>query len=174
MAEHQFEDFLTKQDFGFLNHHYLTIPPEVADDFASRDVRRVIASFNGKEYRRAINGRKDGEKLLILGNSILRDLKLKMGDRVKVILRDDPNPDEIELGEEFEEVLEQDDEAAARWATFTPGKQRGLCYYINSGKRVETRIKRALEIAEKIRTHTLYGDKPKYSGGAAHGRRPLT
>ena len=41
----------------------------------------------------------------------------------------------------------------------TPGRQRGLAYYITSAKTTDTRLKRALEIAHKLRTHTLYGDR---------------
>ncbi|MGY8687067.1 MAG: YdeI/OmpD-associated family protein [Verrucomicrobiales bacterium] len=32
-------------------------------------------------------------------------------------------------------------------------------HYVDSAKRPETRAKRAVELAERIRTHTLHGDK---------------
>ncbi|MEM8488954.1 MAG: YdeI/OmpD-associated family protein, partial [Bacteroidota bacterium] len=70
----------------------------------------------------------------------------------------DPDPDHVELGEELEEVLAMDEEAAARFYSFTPGKRRGLAHHVNSAKREATRIKRALEIAHKVRTYTLYDD----------------
>ena len=42
---------------------------------------------------------------------------------------------------------------------FTPGKTRSINHYIVSAKRPETRAKGAVEMTEKIRTHTLHGDK---------------
>ena len=48
--------------------------------------------------------------------------------------------------------------AAARFASLTPGRQRSLAYYVDSAKRDATRIRRALDLAHKLKTHTLYGD----------------
>ncbi len=59
----------------------------------------------------------------------------------------------------FALVLEQDPAARERWDTFPVGRQRSLLHFITSAKQEATQIKRAWELAEKIRTHTLYGDK---------------
>ena len=73
-------------------------------------------------------------------------------------MRVDPNPDAVEIAEELLEALAQDDEARERWETFTPGMQRSVNHYVDSAKRPETRIRRAVEVTEKIRTRTLHGD----------------
>ncbi|MEO0973902.1 MAG: YdeI/OmpD-associated family protein, partial [Pseudomonadota bacterium] len=57
-------------------------------------------------------------------------------------------------------VLAEDEEAATRFETFTPGKQRSLAHHVTSAKRTETRERRAYELARKIRTYTLHGDTP--------------
>ena len=95
----------------------------------------------------------------MFGIQIMKELGIVLGDELMISLDPDPDPDFVELGEEFTEVLELDEEAAARFFSFTPGKQRGLATYVNNAKREETRIKRALEIAHKLKTYTLYGDK---------------
>jgi uncharacterized protein YdeI (YjbR/CyaY-like superfamily) len=56
-------------------------------------------------------------------------------------------------------ALAQDPAAQARWDTFPPGRQRSLASYVTSAKTEPTRIKRAVALATKIRTHTLYGDR---------------
>jgi hypothetical protein len=114
--------------------------------------------MNGHTLRRAIQGKRDEERMLILGRSVLKKIGVKYGDIVTVHLRPDPDPDHVELGEELIAVLNQDPEAADRFYSFTSGKQRSLALYVSQAKRSETRIKRALELAEKIRTNTLYGD----------------
>ena len=96
-----------------------------------------------------------------MGVALLKELGLQYGDEIEVELCPDPDPDFVDLGEEFTEVLELDEEAAERFYGFTVGKKRGLAHYVNSAKRSETRIKRALEIAHKLKTYTLYGDKKK-------------
>ena len=138
--------------------HYLPIPEEMAVVLQERKVRRVIGTLNGVPVNRGIMGSKEGDCYLILGRSLLRDIGVILGDTVEAELEEDPNPDHVDIGEEFEAVLEEDQEAANRFYNMTPGKKRSLAHYVTSAKRVETRIKRALELAYKLRTYTLYGD----------------
>lgn len=139
--------------------HYLPIPEDMAAMLRERNVRRVIGTLNGVQVNRGVMGNKDGDCYLILGRSLLRDIGVILGDTIEAELEEDPNPNHVTLGEEFEAVLEDDEAAATRFYTMTPGKQRSLAHYVTSAKRVETRIKRALELAYKLRTYSLYGDK---------------
>ena len=140
------------------NRHYVPIPIEIAEDLLKSGSRRVIATLNGHELRRAVNGNREGERFLTVGIPLLRTIGVKYGDTVSVGLRADPYPDRIDLGEEFETALEQDAEAAERFFAMTPGRRRSLAYYVTSAKREKTRISRALELAHKLRTNTLYSD----------------
>jgi hypothetical protein len=146
-----------RADGGF-RYHYLPLPPEAADAWQARGVRRLAGTLNGHPVRRAIQSNRDGERFVILGLPLLRDLGAALGEPVMAELHPDPDPDHVELGEEFAVVLEQDEEAAARFYAMTHGRQRSLASYVTSAKREETRIKRALELAHRLRTHTLYGD----------------
>ncbi len=139
-------------------YHYVPLPADVATAFEREGVRRVVATVNGTPIRRGILNRADGERYLALGIGFLRDVGAAYGDTVVVELAADPEPDRIDLGEELEAVLEQDEEAAARFYGFTLGNQRSLASYVTSAKRPETRVKRALDLAHKLRTYTLYGD----------------
>ena len=142
-----------------LKQHYVPLPKEIAEALLEAGARRVIATLNGYAISRGIQGRKDGDRYLMLGRPILREMNADFGDMVIVSVEPDPAPDVIELGEEFQAALDQDPEALARFLSFTPSRQRGLAYYVNGGKRVETRVSRALEIARKLRTYTLYDDQ---------------
>jgi hypothetical protein len=119
----------------------------------------VLLTIGQKTYRRALGGRKDGERLLVISQPMLRELGLRLGDAVESMLASDPDPEQIDIPEAFTEVLAQDPAAAERFWSFTPGRQRGLVHYVASAKRVDTQIKRSLELAEKIRTHNLYDDR---------------
>ncbi|MCZ6757828.1 MAG: YdeI/OmpD-associated family protein [Bacteroidetes bacterium] len=144
-----------------MKQHYVPIPMEMADALKEAGVRRVLATLNGYTLSRGIQGRKDGEKYLMLGRTILRDIGANYGDTVMVSITPDPEPDRIELCDEFASALKQDDEAFTRFETLVPSHRRGLNYYVDSAKRADTRIKRALEVVNKLRTYTLYGDLKK-------------
>lgn len=146
-----------RQEAG-LGQHYLPVPAEFAVAYRDAGIRRLIATLDGHPIRRALMNTRDGEFYILVSLSHLRTLRADYGHTVTVSLAPDPEPDRIELGDEFTAVLEADEEAATRFYSFTPGRQRSLAYYVTSARREETRIKRALEIAHKLRTHTLYGD----------------
>lgn len=115
--------------------------------------------MNGNEYRRAITGRKDGERYVVVSKEMMKEIDVAFGDTVLVDLRPDPDPERVELCEELVGVLDQDEEAAERFYGMTPGIQRSFSLHVCGGKRSETRIKRALELAHKLRTNTLSGDR---------------
>lgn len=156
--EHSYAAPLLKQEKGFPIMHYVPLPMEIADELQRAGVRRVECKMNGNEYRRAITGPNDGERYLLVSKKMMKEMKVGLGDTVLIDLWADPDPDRIELCEELVATLNQDKEAAERFYNMTPGQQRGLNLHISSAKRSETRIKRALDIAHKLRTYTLYGD----------------
>ena len=142
---------------GGMGYHFLPVPPESAARLAASGTRRVVAVLNGHSVRRALVT-VDGGPALILGQDLLRTIGAQPGDTVLVDASPDPEPDRIDLGDELEAVFADDAEAAVRFFGFTPGRQRSIATYVTGAKRAETRIKRALDLAHKLRTHTLYGD----------------
>ena len=149
---------ITRLEDG-MKHHVVTVPPRVADTFEAENVRRIILTIGEFSYRRAIQRKKDGRRYVVLGRPILKETGLQEGSHVTVKIAEDSDPDFVEMGAEFSEVLELDPEAKARWDTFPVGKRRSLAMYVTTAKRSDTRIRRALELAEKIRTHTLHDDR---------------
>jgi Bacteriocin-protection, YdeI or OmpD-Associated/Domain of unknown function (DUF1905) len=142
----------------WIRQHYVPIPDDIAEDLL-RAHRRVIAVLNGHETRRAVHRKKDGEYYLVMSKPLLRRAKAAPGDMVAVQIWSDPKPDHVDLAEEFVIVLEQDPEASDRFYSMTAGMRRSISYYVTSAKRTETRIKRSMEMAHKIRTGTLHGDR---------------
>lgn len=140
-------------------HHCLPVPPEVVAAMKARRERRLVGTLNGHPFNLALQGRAGEEtRYLLLSRQTMRHLKARAGDLIRVECAPDPTPDQVELGEELAEVLAQEPEAATRFYGFTPGRQRSLAHYVHSAKRVDTRISRALELAHKLKTNTLYGD----------------
>ena len=140
-------------------YHVLPVPDEISDSLRDEGITRLLVIVGQFTLRRAIQGPHFGGRFITLNKEIMKNLDAKAGDTIEVSIERDPDPDFIELAVEFEAVLDEDEVAKKRWDTFTPGKQRSLAHFVNGPKRSETRIKRSLEMAEKIRTYSLYGDK---------------
>jgi hypothetical protein len=141
-------------------YHALPVPDDVAEKLKAANVRRLLATINGHVFKRALQSHADGGSFIILGREQLKICGLKLHSTVNVSLVPDPTPDLLDMPECFALVLDQDDEAHAGWETFSIGRQRSLLHFITSAKQEATQIKRAWQLAEKIRTRSLYGDKP--------------
>lgn len=152
-----FESTVYRLD-GALQPHGIPVPDEVAEQLHADSIRRLIVWINGYEIMRGLQGGVENGSFLVVGLGLLKEAGVGLGDRVSVVLTPDPEPDRIDLCDELLIVLEQDDDAKARWDTLTLGKQRGLAYHVGSAKREDTRIKRALDIGLKLKTNTLHGD----------------
>jgi hypothetical protein len=153
-----FSATVVRLDTG-MRYHALPVPDDVAEKFKSTGVRRLIATINGHSCKRALQSHADGGSFLIVGMDLLKTCGLKKGSTTTVTLAPDPEPHELDMPDAFALVLEQDEAALERWNTFPIGRKRSLLHFITSAKQEATQIKRAWELAEKIRTHTLYGDK---------------
>ena len=140
--------------------HYLPVPEDIAEALHASGTRRVIGTVNGHPINRGLHGNSNGGWRLMLGRAVLREVGVQYGDTVLVELQSDPTPDVIALPDELTEALAQDEQAAERFYGMTPGRQRSLATYVTSAKRSETRIKRAVDLARKLRTYTLHSDLP--------------
>lgn len=152
----RFTSHIDRVDQG-IRIHVIPVPPEVADQVDN--AKRVLLTLEGQVHRRALQGVKSGSPYIMVGLQVLKPLGLRLGSEVTASIAVDPEPEALHIAEELTEALAQDEAAQARWDTFPPGKQRSINHHIDSAKRPETRAKRAVEMTEKIRTHTLYGDQ---------------
>lgn len=142
-----------------LRYHALPVPDDVAAALKAARVRRLLATINGHSCKRALQNHADGGSFIIVGTDLLKTCGLKFRSAATVSLVADPEPDALDIPEAFALVLAEDTAARTRWETFPIGRQRSLLHYITSAKQEATQIKRARELAEKIRTHSLHGDK---------------
>ena len=138
--------------------HYVPLPHDLADRLDAAGARRVVGTLNGRPISRGVQRTGGGVRFLLFGRAALREMGLAYGDTAVLEIAPDPAPDAVDLGPELEAALDEDPEAARRFAAFTPGRRRSLVYYVTSAKRPATRQKRAAELAYKLRTFTLYGD----------------
>ncbi|MCA0427955.1 MAG: DUF1905 domain-containing protein [Bacteroidetes bacterium] len=136
----------------------ITVPAEIVVQLPEKGRLRCKGTVNGASFNLAIQGRKNGAGFLMVGGALRRAAKIKAGMPVFVEF-ELVDPDELELPEELLEVLTQDEDASRFFYNLTVAKQRGLAHYVQSVKSTDSRIKRALELARKIKNGELYMQK---------------
>ncbi len=151
------------QKSGFGNYPILDIPLEIGDGLlGDQNMLRVIIHFdNGIKLHRALKRNKDGETLITLGKSTLKDAKKEMGEIIEIWLEKDETEFGYEMPEELAEVMLQDPEGDKAFRNLKPGMQRSFLHYIVSAKTVDTRIKRSLQLIENLKVGILSAGPPK-------------
>lgn len=130
---------------------YLPISGWAVEAIAKGKMTRVMATVNELTFPCALRPQKDGNYHITLSKEKVKKMKVVEGMRVMVKIAPDLSEYGFPVPEEFEELMLQDPEVKVLFDKLNPGQRRGWLYYISSGKSVDTRIKRALEIAEKVR-----------------------
>jgi uncharacterized protein YdeI (YjbR/CyaY-like superfamily) len=139
---------------------FLVCDYDQAKDFIAKKGSRILMKGpDGKTVHRALQLRKDGYAVIMLSKAILKSWQLEPGMQVRVSISKDDSEFGMAFPEEFQVVLEQDPEADAAFRSRKPGKQRGVLHFIDSGKTEETRIKRALDMAERLKNNALHGEE---------------
>jgi hypothetical protein len=151
---------LVRVDQG-MRYHALPVPDEIAAAWKKAKVRRLVGTINGQAVKRALMSQAGGGGFFIVSRELMKTAGLGRGKPAVLAFKPDPAPTRLDVPEEFSAVLNQDPAARVRWRTFTTGRRRSLLIYITGAKTEATRIKRSLELARMIGTHTLYGDRLK-------------
>jgi hypothetical protein len=141
----------------------IILPDKILKKLPQKGRLRAKGTFNEAPFSLAIQRRQKAEYFFMVSKSLCRAAKINTGDPVRVLFSL-VDPDVVELPEELEAVLEQDPEALNAWRKFTPGYQRSLALYITTVKNVDSRINRALELANKAKAGKLHGQQVKKKG----------
>lgn len=130
--------------------YYILYPNSVEEEFGTKGRLRVLGTMNSIDVDRALIPQGDGTHVFILGGELRKKLGVRLGDRVEMQFHVNPNPDAIDIPEELEVALEMENELQVVYDRQTLGTKRNISYWINSGKRPETRGKRAAEIMRRF------------------------
>ena len=88
---------------------------------------------------------------ITVSNARMKKAGVAPGDTVKILLEPDNSKYGFEVPEEFEVVLEQDDEARKRFLSLSLGTQRAIIYVIIQLKSSQKRIDNSLFFMENLK-----------------------
>lgn len=130
----------------------LPIPDEVVEAFKAAKIKRFICQINGEyEMPCALHSHKGGARFIMLSKRIRSEYDIDPTAPAQIVLREDDSEFGHPVPEEWQAILDFDEEAAAIFSELTPGKQRSVLHMVGAAKREETRINRALKIAENLK-----------------------
>lgn len=145
-----FKGILSKFDFNHWQYH-IPVPDQLVSELMDESHRRVLVWLDQTgPYHMALFKAKTCWYILI--NQQLRyRLEIEEGNQVNIKIERDHSEFGHEVPEEFQVMLDQDEEASTIFRALTPGKQRSLVYLVTKVKNPESRMKKSLAIMHHLR-----------------------
>src|SRR5262249_10319022 len=107
--------------------HYIEVPAQVIKKLGGKFSMRLLCTINQDQsttFQCGLVALGNGNAYITLNAKRMKQLRLRRGDEVAVLLEEDKSEYGMELPEELSELLKQDDEGMKRFSKLTPGKQR--------------------------------------------------
>ena len=112
---------------------------------------RVIMRLGEEEIHRALRRSANGYEYVGLSIAMVKKMGLRENAEIEIALKVDTSEYGMDFPEEMQEVMDQDPEGKSLFERLTPGLQRGFLHYVSSAKGIDTRIKRALHLMQRVR-----------------------
>ncbi len=143
-----------KFEVSIVGTHGLIVPAEIAEPFvkAGHDRVEIRAFFDSNNIR--FHGKLhhvQGQYRVSFGRRYQKELGVDRSDFFLLQLLENTTEFGVEIPEEFSAVFESDPEAMEGFRRLTDGKKRSLIYYVSRFKNSQTKIDKALIIAENIK-----------------------
>jgi Uncharacterized protein conserved in bacteria len=146
----KFPSKLSAFDYNHWQYHF-PVPDEVAISMIRDDNRRVLAWFEEEgPFHVALMKAKEYWYILVTKN-LRKKLGLNEDSLCNILLEQDQSEYGHEVPEEFEVLLDQDEEGQKYFNSLTPGKQRSLIYLVTKVKNPESRMKKSLAILHHLK-----------------------
>jgi hypothetical protein len=140
VGSYEFDALILKHpnmDAAFIEFLY-----DVFAEFGTKGQVKVVALLDGFEYRGSLA--KMGHRCHILGitKKVRKAIGKEPGDTVHVILREDTEPREVRLPDDFENKLQAHRQARAFFESLSYTNKKEYVRWITSAKKRETRERR--------------------------------
>ena len=133
--------------------HHVLVPMDVSAYIISKKVKRLICTINKNEtFQCALMPKGDGRYFINLNKERRNRLKLREGEQVSVVLKEDDSKYGLPMPPEMDELMHLDPEGHQYFHSLTAGKQRSLLYIIGKPKKSETRLHKAWVVLEYLKS----------------------
>lgn len=130
---------------------YMPIPFSVEEVFGTRARVAVAGTINGFPFQNSLMPNGDGTHLMTISKELMAGAGAGQGERVKVSMKLDDAPREVEVPEELAAALKSDKKAAEAFETLAHSHKKEYTDWVGGAKKAETRASRAAKAVEMIR-----------------------
>lgn len=134
-----------------LNYHVVFLEPALEQQltFGRGNKLRVEAEVEGVPLNGAWLSSPGRGHYLMINPALVKQLGLSLGDEVTVRFRPEAD-DFVRLPEELERALSTNSRRRSLWQALTPGRQRGLAYFVSTARTAPTREKRVTAVFDEL------------------------
>ncbi len=149
---HGFEGEVATLDYGVYQYTVIYLPAslEAALPFDSHPRLRIEGEIAEHPFNGALIPSRQGRHLIV-SPEVLRATGLRLGAPVEVRFNI-ADQDAVAIPDELQWALDADARAQAAWDALTPGRRRGLAHLVGKPKTLETRQRKAAELADALAT----------------------
>lgn len=131
---------------------YVIMPENIALHFLNKNQKRVKCIINnGYTLHCALKRNDDLGYFVSMSRRVRKEANIHFGESLTIEVLPDDSEYQVDMPEEFHEVLLSDEEGFEAFQALTPGKQRSIIFHVKRAKRSETRINRALKMIENLK-----------------------
>lgn len=128
---------------------WVRVPFDTTDAFGTRRSVRVIALYDGHQAESNVVSM-GGGPVLGVHKATRKAIGKDIGDRVRVVLRADTRPREVEIPMELVNAFQGAPTAEARFQKLSFTHRREFAEWVGNAKKAETRLRRAGKAVEMI------------------------
>lgn len=131
---------------------YLEVPPSIIKKIGGKfNVRLLCTVNNAITFQGGIVALGNGSGYISFNLKRMKEVGVKDGDVVQVLLKPDPSKYGMEVPPELLELFKQDKDGKKRFDRLTAGKQRYIIHYVSTVKNSQKRIDRAILLIENLK-----------------------
>ena len=130
---------------------YATVPLDCEKIFNQKSRIKVKATINSTSFKTTLMPHGNGLHFMILNKEIRDKLHIVLGDQITVLMELDQTPTEINIPEDFQEVLYTNATANSFFEQLAPSHKKEYISWISDAKKEETRQRRILQAVEKLK-----------------------
>ncbi len=132
--------------------YHVKVPSSVVMEFQNQKIKRLLCTINSTEQIHAsLMPAGEDVYFIKINSTILKKLKVKLGDELDITLEADESKYGMPLDPEMQELLENDPEGSDYFHRLTPGKQRSLLYLVNNVKSSSKKLEKGFIIIEHLK-----------------------
>lgn len=159
MKTYSFETEIKKHPT--LNAAYIEFPYDTLKEFGKKGQVKVIATFDGMEYRGSLVKMESECHWLGLTQEVREKIKKDPGDTIKVTIKEDTEPRTVDLPDDLKDLLNQFPDALIVYEKLSYTHKKEYVRWITEAKKAETRENRLHKTIELLLKGTKTPDNQK-------------